>query len=145
MSNKLPVIERSKRCQSCIHWDHEAPALKRYKELKFRDLSKHAASIMAGETAPPAVMGHRLGDDEHVQKPSKSVDMNDMFRSLGLNYDLGDNLIRTGQIGICLKGAVEGDFVHYAALCDQWTGRVKPADGPDELSEAAKARLGYDK
>lgn len=149
-----PTIERSRRCQNCIHWDNGDKAIKHYKMLRHRDLDQAAAKILEGGQAPAGLSGKRLSDaDPHTQRQFKDMaapNMNDLdmrMRLLGLNYSMGDNLMRQGQLGICRAGKTAGDFVKFNYLCASWTGRLIPdgADEGDELSEEAKDRLGYDK
>lgn len=154
------TIGRSKRCQNCVHYENGEPARKRYKELRFRDLQRAAAAILDGKQPPAGLTGVRLADDErprlrHKRAAEKVTDikalpsmsaMDKMMRKMGLSYELGDNLMRAGRLGICLIGVPAGDFVEYRYLCDKWTGRFTPddADEGDELPEEAKDRLGYD-
>jgi hypothetical protein len=157
-----------------LHFDNGEAALKRYKELRFRDMQSAAGKILAGESVSPAMLGRRLADDERPatkrqrladtvlkashagQIPTRDFgDLSDLMQRLGLNYELGDTLMRQGRLGLCLKGkrpqsmgGPEGDFVEDRFLCDRWNARVRPdgAEIPDELPGEARDRVfGEDK
>lgn len=145
------TIERGRRCQNCRHYDSGELAVKHYKERRFGEMQTAAKKVLDGEGVSAALLGQRLGDSD-AQKAARRVrDLStldsDAATKLGLNYELGDTLLRNGQMGICLIGAAPSDFVHFAYLCDQWSEKYKPdeSDKPDELGDEARERLGLDK
>lgn len=126
-----------------------------YETLRARDLEAGAAKILANEAVSPAMRGQRLGDDDPHSAPKRRTGRNkrrgktsDPFQALGLNYQMGDQLMNAGVLGICMVNAAEGDFVHQLYLCDRYKSRIKvdDADKPDELPEEARERIyGSDK
>lgn len=146
-----PTIERGRRCQNCVHFSNdEEIAIKRYKELRFRDMQRHAAEVLERDGVSPKRIRKML---ENVQRhkpgtpaPHRIQRQGDVdpHSKLAENYTLGDNLIRQGLLGICLQDCADGDFVHAHYLCDRWTEKYRPdgAEKPDELPEDARARLG---
>lgn len=120
-----------------------------YKMLRTRDMEAAAAKVLANEGVSPAMLGQRLSDQDPDSRSKKSnpgqdkFAVQDRFDALGLNYDLGDRLIQSGQLGICMVDAAEGDFVHFAYLCDRYKSRIKVdgAEKADELSEEARERI----
>lgn len=73
-------------------------------------------------------------------------DLNAAMSALGVNYELGDTLMRQGVLGLCLVSAVRGDFVHKDYLCGdrgpcRYDGKVK-IEGHDETAGEARERLG---
>jgi hypothetical protein len=129
-------------------------AIQHYKACKMRDLNAAAAKVIGGEKVTPALLGQRLADEEHASgkpapiRPVRDLStMNAQMQALGLNYELGDTMMRTGQLGICLINAAPGDFVHFAYLCEKWKERVRPdeSEKPDELGDEARDRMGLDK
>ncbi|KKL20294.1 hypothetical protein LCGC14_2456890, partial [marine sediment metagenome] len=121
---------------NCLLWDRSDAAIAHYKQKRFADIQHVAKEVLAndGKTTRRARDAQiaRLGDDDpHMAQ-------------LGSNYEMGDNLIREGKLGICIANNAEGDFVHAYYLCDKWQQRVKPdgADGfDDELPEDARKRV----
>ena len=134
----LKTVERGRRCQNCRRFEVGELATQAYKASRFRDLQVKAKEIIEREgylpnLPPPGAPRkiNRLGDaDPHMAK-------------FGENYDLGDQMVRKGMLGLCLVHAAVGDFVHMNYLCDQWQERVKPdgAEKSDELPEEARDRI----
>jgi hypothetical protein len=129
-------------------------AISHYKACKMRDLNAAAGKVLGGEKVTPALLGQRLADEEKTDgkpesmRPARDLStMDGQMQALGLNYEFGDTLIRTGQLGICMINAAPGDFVHFAYLCEKWRERVRPdkAEKPDELGDEARDRMGLDK
>lgn len=125
-----------------------------YSTLRQRDLEAGAAKILANEAVSPALRGERVGDSDPHTSPRRRTGRNkrrgkrDPFQALGLNYQLGDQMIDAGVLGICMINAAPGDFVHQMYLCDRYKSRIKVdgADKPDELPEEARERIyGSDK
>jgi hypothetical protein len=149
-ANTAPRHEVSRRCQNCVSFDNGPLALQHYKAKRFQEMQGAAAKILAGEGVSPAMLGQRLGDsDPDTPKGGmgvKKVKVDAAMDKLGLNYDMGDQMIRQGRIGLCMKHKAAGDFVEYLYCCPHWTARVKPDDvrSDDKLAEEAKSDLGYD-
>lgn len=155
-----PTIDRGRRCQNCKHWDNGALAIQHYKVKRFAELQARALHIFSnGGPVPVGLTGQRLGDDDiHSPKVGgkRSVnlgfeDMDRYQRMLGLNYELGDTLMRNGQMGMCRVAASPGDFTQLGYLCgDQGPCRyeasvvVDGAEKPDETAGEARSRLGLD-
>lgn len=131
MSNKLPprrdamadrTFERTQGCWNCVHFDRSL-AVKLWDEC-------HRPEVQTTQLLT------RLGDQEHG-KPT------------GTMVDAVDKAIRTGRLGMCLKGKAPADFVEQEYLCpDGWNGRqgasLASAGRPDkeigEIVEIAEAR-----
>jgi hypothetical protein len=132
-----------------VHFNTGPMAVSHYKTLRARDLEQAASKVMADEGVSPALLGQRLGDADPHGSPKRRTGRNkrkrtqDKFAALGLNYELGDQMINAGVLGICMIDAAEGDFVHQMYLCDRYKSRIKvdDADKPDELPEEARKRI----
>lgn len=144
-------IERGRRCQNCRHYNNGEMAVKHYKQRRFDEMQAAASKVLAGEPVSAALLGDRLGADDSQRTARRVRDLKtfdaDAAAKLGLNYELGDTLLRTGQMGMCLISAAPSDFVHFAYLCEKWTEKFKPDDAEkhDELGDEARERLGLDK
>lgn len=131
-----PTIERGKRCENCLLWDRSDAAIRHYKDKRFADIQHVAKKVLAndGKTTRRARDAQiaRLGDDDSN------------MTQLGSNYEMGDNMIRQGMLGICTADNAKGDFVHAYYLCEKYQERYKP-DGDDgfhdELPEDARKRV----
>jgi len=124
-----PTIERGRRCQNCTQFDNGPVAVRDYKMRRFAEMQRNAVSVLQRDGVPV--------------DPRKALASKDPEAALGANYDLGDQYIKSGLLGVCRKGMTRGDFVHAYYLCDRWDERVRPdgAEKPDELPEEARARL----
>ena len=105
-----PTIERSKRCQNCIHFDAGDKARQVYFVKRSRELEFKARE--------------RLG----IAGVSLAGRAFDAKRALKLIEASDEGMIRLklGTMGLCAKDAAEGDFVEFRHLCDQWVARVVP-------------------
>ena len=144
-----PTIERGRRCQSCTHWDNGERAIKLYKEKRYADLERAAASILTGAPTSAAVRGERLGAENVLRqkRTAASMSLNEFEaygKRMGLQYQIGDNMIRQKVLGICSINATPDDFVHRDYFCDRYKSTIV-IEGKDELPEEAKDRLGYNK
>jgi hypothetical protein len=119
------VFERSRGCWNCKHFENGELARNHWAARRPQDeveiLARTGGLIGA---VPPT--------DQRFQS------LNDM-----------EAAIRMGQAGMCMKGMVKTDFVHFKYLCEGWTGKEgasvategRPVDPlPAELKEIAEAR-----
>jgi len=126
------TVERTQGCWNCTGYEHGAIAVKRLEECRQRDL---AAKIAEHGFLPSL---SRLGDMEHASSLAKDA-----------RYDNWVLAAKSGQIGLCLRGGVEDDFVHHKYLCPKWNAAqgasvaragAKADLLPDELAEVVEAR-----
>lgn len=132
------VFERGRGCYNCTSFATGELALKRWRELRSRDLT------YIQESGPIP----RLGELELPVPSGRDARMDQVHKA--------DAAIQSGLFGLCLKGArpkdlggPEGDFVHCKFLCERWNGRdghsVATSGRPldklnDELWDIAESR-----
>jgi hypothetical protein len=121
------IFERSRGCWNCKHFEN-------------------------GELARNHWAARRPQDELEIMSRSGSLDLagtiprdDKMFQSVN---DM-EVAVRMGQAGMCMKGMVQTDFVHFKFLCEGWTGKEgasvategRPVDPlPAELKEIADSR-----
>jgi hypothetical protein len=132
-----PTIERSRRCQNCIHWDNGPTAQKHYEICRLGDAKAHAIRTLEREGQLPKNLHptpERIGADDPT------------FKEMSENFAMGDSYMKAGVLGICKRGVPEGDFVHAMYLCNQWTGRTRPddADKGDLTADEAREKHNLD-
>ncbi len=110
-----PTIERSKRCQNCIHFDNGPKAQQVYYVKRSRELEYKARLNL---------------EKEGISLIGRSFDAK---RALKLIESQDEGMIRLqqGTMGLCAKNKMAGDFVEYRALCASWEQRYAP-DGADK-------------
>lgn len=97
------TFERGRGCWNCTSWNNGDLAKSHWQACKQRDFAAYAA---AGK-----VPLDRIGDQE-----------NNIFS--GTMYDTVERSIQAGELGMCLAGKANGDFVHAHFLCaNGWNGR----------------------
>ncbi len=156
-----PTIERGRRCQNCLSFNNGPIAIRHYKQKRFADMQQEAKEVLQRDGMTKAQVQELL-DAARNHEPGTPAPFRiqrqsdvDPHSKLAENYTLGDDLIRRGQLGICLKNNTAGDFVHAHHLCGndpaspfkcQWTEKFKPdgAEKHDESAAEARKRLGLD-
>ncbi len=102
-----------------------------------------AARVLEGGPVSAASLGQRVGGTDRQTRNFGDVDAR--MKALGLNYDLGDTLMREGALGLCLISAADGDFTHRDYFCgDRYDSKVKVdgSESHDETGDEARDRLG---
>jgi hypothetical protein len=95
------IVDRGRGCWNCIHFDNDKLSRTRWFDARQRDLA----------TAVAAAAKHAEGENHPDVKTLRQM----IFTA--------DKAIARGQMGVCLAGGVETDFVEAAHLCGKWTGR----------------------
>jgi hypothetical protein len=169
MSNVKPIqapertVERGRGCWNCKHFNNEDLAKQHYKQRTMqekmaiqarqapilarlsdqdvdgREMAKKTAALMRqGFTEPEA---QRIA---HAELQRQLGGIVDQARRADARFQVFDRMVAAGQIGICVLGASQGDFVDHRFLCDKWSGVTgasvategKPLDKlPDELRD----------
>lgn len=137
-----PTIERSRRCQNCLHWDNGPRAKAHYEACRDRDMQAKAEAVLAQYGREPS----RLEKSALALRQGRGAFRRAMD-NLGVRFSLGDQFFAQGVVGQCRIGASPGTFIHALARCEnpcRWTARVKPdgAELPDESGDEARERLG---
>lgn len=146
-----PTISRGRRCENCIHFDNGVLAIQHYKAKRFAELTARAKKIIEASSDPRIA---KLVNTLSTKVRGKDVqtrdftDLDQAMQTLGVNYELGDTLMRQGVIGLCRISALPGDFIHKNAFCGtKYEAKVKVegSETPDETGDEARARLGLEK
>ncbi len=148
-----PTISRGRRCENCRHFNNGELAIQHYKTKRHAELNAIAAQVLEGKPVSAAARGQRIGADD-VHSPTVGgaaiqtrdfSDIDDRMKALGLNYEMGDTLMREGALGLCLVHAAKGDFCHKDYFCGtRYDPKVKVegSEKHDETADEARDRLG---
>jgi hypothetical protein len=146
-----PTITRGRRCENCVHYDNGELAIQHYKAKRFEELKARADKIISENPTPAALRAVQLASASVGGKDRQTRnfdDLNHLMQALGVNYELGDTMMRQGLLGMCMVSAAPGDFVHKDYLCgDKGPSRYKSnikIEGKDETAGEARSRLGLE-
>jgi hypothetical protein len=148
-----PTISRGRRCENCRHYNNGELAIQHYKIKRHAELDALVARVFEGGPVSAASRGMRLGANDihshHVGGADRQTrdfgDIDERMKALGLNYEMGDTLMRQSVLGLCLVSASGGDFVHKNYFCGtKYDPEVKVDDSKtyDETGDEARDRLG---
>ncbi len=105
-----PTIERSKRCQNCIHFDNGPKAQQVYFVKRSREIEFKARQNL---------------EKEGISLAGRSFDAKRALKLIE-RHDEGMIRLQRGTMGLCSKDRMAGDFVEYRALCDAWEQKYAP-------------------
>lgn len=132
-----PTMERSRRCENCIHWDNGPKAKQHYEVCRLGEARAQAIRTIERE----GTLTEQL-----IPKPKRLGADDPAFAQFAKNFAMGDSYLAAGLLGICIKGVPDGDFVHGHYLCDQWSGRFTPdgAEKGDMTADEAREKRKID-
>lgn len=139
------TVERGRGCWNCKFFENEDLSRQHYQETVQEEKAAMAlANIPAvtrlgaddgsiQEVARKAAdfirQGHNMEDATNMalaavggKNPSVRRAVEEARRA-DARFTLFNIASSRGEIGICMKGGSESDFVHHAYLCGKWTGR----------------------
>ena len=157
-------VERGRGCWNCTHFNNGELARQHYRERVGQErtalianampalnrvgrddgsaqaVATEAAKLMAAgmdsAAAIEAAIGKVYNDADRVSVAIAEA------RRQDARFQIFNNMMARGAIGICMVGGAKGDFVDCRYLCDKWSGREgsslatsgKPLDKlPEEL------------
>lgn len=142
---QAPTISRGRRCENCRHYNNGDLAIQHYKTRRHAELDAIAAKVLSGGPVSAAVRGQRIGGTDRQTRDFGDLD--ERMKALGLNYEMGDTMMRQGVMGMCLVAAAQGDFVHKDYFCGtKYDPKVKVegSEQHDETGDEARNRLGLE-
>jgi len=164
------VVERGRGCWNCIHYENETLARQRYREHRdsavsalamrpeaflgsadalvpsspdfYKLVAKHAAAGLSESDA----VDQALREDHAKNGNPTAIDRAQQMRRKFQMFDQG---ITNGSIGMCMRAMSGTDFVFAKFLCGAWSGKQGSSLAtsgraldklPDELRDIADSK-----
>lgn len=164
------IVERGRGCWNCKSFENAELSRQKYaahRAARAQELREHeqATGQRAGvqliaeldeatiEPRIAAMMSQGFTRDQAIRLIAKAEDAKlNSGPTGGYNdprFRLFDNLVASGEAGICMIGKADSDFVHAGFLCSSWTGKQgasmatsgHPLDPlPDEMRDIVDSR-----